>query len=110
MKLPNSNNAIIPKEKLTDYILSETHPVGSSKAKYFRGLGFNEANVEQLAKLLLHIAQTSDVKNVRKFAYGTNYTVEGAIETPTGKVVYITTVWFIKTEKSRPSFVTAYPV
>lgn len=58
MKLPNSDKAIIPKDKLTDYLLSETHPVGSSKAKFFRGLGFNEANANVLAKLLLHMAQT----------------------------------------------------
>lgn len=106
MKLPNHKNAYIPKEKLTDYILSETHPVGSSKAKFFRGLGFNETNVDKLAKLLLRIAKENDVKNVRKFSYGTNYIVEGTI----GKTVKIITVWFIKTEKGRPSFVTAYPV
>ena len=110
MKLPNNKRAIISREKLTDYLLSESHPVGSSKAKFFRGLGFNEANVGQLAKSLLKIAKTDDVKKVRKLIYGTNYVLEGTIETPGGKTVIITTVWFAKTEKSRSSFVTAYPV
>lgn len=110
MKLPNSDKAYIPKEKLTDYILSESHPVGSTKAKYFRGLGFDETNLNQLAKSLLTVAKTNEVKGVRKFAYGVNYIVEGTIETPIRKIVSITTVWFTKTEKSRPSFVTAYPV
>ena len=110
MKLPNRKKAYVPKEKLTDYILSESHPVGSSKAKFFRGLGFDETNVGKLAKLLLRIAKENDVKNVRKFSYGTNYILEGTIETPIGSTVKIMTVWFIKTEKSRPGFVTAYPV
>ncbi len=110
MKLPQADKAIVPREKLIDYILSESHPVGSSKAKFFRGLGFDETNVGKLAKSLLRIAKENDVKNVRKFSYGTNYIVEGTIETPIGKTVKIVTVWFIKTEKSRPSFVTAYPV
>ncbi|OGE38109.1 hypothetical protein A3B45_05415 [Candidatus Daviesbacteria bacterium RIFCSPLOWO2_01_FULL_39_12] len=110
MKLPFKEKACIPKEKLTDYILSESHPVGSSKAKFFRGLGFDETNVDQLAKSILKVARTNNVKSVRKFTYGTNYIVEGVIETPIGKAVKITTVWFMKTEKSRPSFVTAYPV
>lgn len=110
MKLPNSDKAIVPKEKLTDYLLSETHPVGSSKAKFFRGLGYKETNVEKLAKSLLNIVKTNDVKNVRQLAYGTNYLIEGDVETPSGKTVTITTVWFIKTSKIRPSFVTAYPV
>lgn len=82
MKLPNGNKAIIPKEKLTNYILSEIHPVGSSKAKFFRGLGFNEAIVKQLAKSLRDIAKTNDVKNVRKLTYGSNYLIEGAIYAP----------------------------
>ena len=110
MKLPNSSKAIIPKEKLIDYLLSESHPVGSSKAKFFRGLGFDEKNIDQLAKLLLQIGKSNNIKNVRKFTYGTNYMIEGIIETPVGKTVRIITVWFTKTEKSRPSFVTAYPV
>lgn len=110
MKLPNSDKAYIPKEKLTNYLLSETHPVGSSKAKFFRGLGYNETNVGELTKSLLHIAQTKDVKSVRKLDYGTNYLIEGTIKTQSRKTVTITTVWFIQTSKVRPSFVTAYPV
>lgn len=110
MKLPSSDKAIVPKKKLIDYLLSETHPVGSSKAKFFRGHGYKKTNIEELAKSLLHIAQTNDVKNIRELDYGTNYLIEGTIKTPNGKTVIITTVWFIQTEKSRPSFVTAYPV
>ncbi|OGE29722.1 hypothetical protein A2772_03065 [Candidatus Daviesbacteria bacterium RIFCSPHIGHO2_01_FULL_38_8b] len=110
MKLPQADKAIISREKLTDYILSESHPVGSSKARFFRGLGFNETNVGKLAKLLLRIPKENDIKNVRKFSYGTNYVIGGTIETPNGKTVKIITVWFMKTEKTKPSFVTTYPV
>ena len=110
MKLPNCKNAFISKEKLTDYLLSETHPVGSAKAKFFRKLGFNELNVNRLEKLLLRIAKTNDIKNTREFDYGTNYVIEGIITTPAGKAITIATVWFVKQENSKPSFVTAYPV
>ena len=79
MRLPNSNKAVVPKEKLTDYILSKSYPVGSSKAKFFRGLGFDEKNIDKLAKSLLRVAKENDVKNVRKFFYGTNYILEGTI-------------------------------
>jgi len=50
MKLPNGKRAYIPKEKLTDYILSETHAGGKSKAKFFRSVGFNETNTSVLEK------------------------------------------------------------
>ena len=110
MKLPNRKNAYIPKGKLIDYLLSENHPVDGSKAKFFRGLGFNEDNIDQLTRMLLGIGKKNDVKNIRNFIYGTNYMIEGTIKSPIGKTVKIITVWFRKTEESRPSFVTAYPV
>lgn len=110
MKLPNNKNAFIAREKLTDYILSETHSVGQAKAKFFRGLGFNESNVNRLEKSLLKIARTNNIKNIKEITYGTNYVIEGIIKAPSGKVVTIVTVWFAKTKESKPSFVTAYPV
>jgi hypothetical protein len=46
MILNNAQEAVVPLEKLTDYLLSQSHPEGKSKAKFFRGLGFNEGNVD----------------------------------------------------------------
>ena len=40
MMLPNAEDAYIPPEKLTDYLLLETHAVGKSKAKFFRSHGY----------------------------------------------------------------------
>lgn len=110
MKLPNRRNVVIAKEKLKNYLLSQTHPVGSSKAKFFRRFGFNENSVDELIKSLTEIAQMNEVKEIRELVYGRNYAIDGTIETPSGKKVIITTVWFIKTRKNKPSFVTAYPV
>lgn len=110
MKLPNRDQAIVPKAKLVDYLLSKTHPVGNSKAKFFRKLKFDETNTETLAISLLKVARENDIKSTREFSYGTNYIIEGEIDTPIGKTVKIITVWFIKIEKIKPSFVTAYPV
>lgn len=110
MKLPYRKKAFISQEKLTSYLLSETHPVGSSKARFFRELGFNDSNIDELTKALLKIAWANDVKEERKFVYGINYAIDGIIKTPSRKSVMITTVWFAETVKSRPRFVTAYPV
>jgi len=110
VKLSNRDKAVIPRNKLVKYLLSETHPVGSSKARFFRKLGFSETNVDELEKALLAIVRVNDVKNERKFEYGVNYAIDGTIETPSGERVVITSVWFVKTARSRPRFVTAYPV
>ena len=58
MLLPNQKNAFVQPEKFTGYLLSETHSVGKSKAKFFRELGFDEEHVVMLEKELLKIAHS----------------------------------------------------
>ena len=110
MKLPNSKNAYVPKEKLSKYLLSETHPVGKSKAKFFRKLGFDETNVDKLEQILLSIARTNEVENIKEMPYGVNYAIHGVINLSGNETVSIKTVWFIEHGKDRPRFVTAIPV
>jgi|SRR3989344_9171935 len=109
MKLPSSEQAVVPEKKLTGYILSETHAVGRFKAKFFRQLGFNETNVDSLRKEIINLAQTQEVKGVETSIYGTKYIVEGTIMTPIGKSVKIRTVWIVEKGKDQPIFVTVYP-
>lgn len=110
MKLPNRENAYIPPLKLRAYLLSETHPVGKSKARLFRSAGFNEDNVTLLKEGLLAIAQSEEVRDVIESAHGVKYIIEGRIQTPAGSDIGVRTVWIIGTGHERPSFVTAYPV
>ena len=110
MKLPFRKNALIPRNKLTKYLLSETHLLGKFKAKLFRSLGFNETNVDILEESLLSIAQSNDIKEEISFQYGTKYIIDGKIETPNGKIVKIRTVWIIEEGEKKPRFVTAYRV
>ena len=109
MQLPNCDNAYIPPAKLAEYLLSETHAVGKSKAKFFRTLGFNETNSGDLKHQLLAIAQTEPVTKVLSSPYGTKYVVDGLIKTPDGNSVQVRTVWIVEEDEDRPRFVTAYP-
>jgi hypothetical protein len=59
--LPNRATAFIQPQKLTGYLLSETHEIGQSKAKLLRTFGFNDNNVELLQQELLKIAYTQDI-------------------------------------------------
>lgn len=110
MKLPNSNKAIIPKEKLTDYVLSETHSTGKFKARFFRNLGFDETNIQILEGFLRKIAISGNVKDEIISPYGIKYVLDGKIEAPAGKSVKIRTIWIIEKGQNRPRFVTVYPV
>lgn len=110
MKLPNCDRAYVSPPKLIEYLLSETHIVGKSKAKYFRSCGFNENNVKLLEEELLAIAHAEPVKDVISSFYGTKYVVEGFLKTPNKTSMKIRTVWVIETKENSPRFVTAYPI
>lgn len=110
MKLPGRESAYIPRHKLTEYLLSETHPAGSPKAVFFRGFGFSDSNVELLERGLLAVAGRQDVNETVSSPHGTKYIIEGRLETPIGNVVPVRTVWIIESGDDQPRFVTAYPI
>lgn len=108
MTVPNAENAVVSTEKLTTYLLSLSHPVGGSKARFFRGHGFDDHNTDLLADGLRRIV-TGAAFSVRPNPFGTKYTVAGELQTPRGTIVQIETVWIIEPHDVRPRLVTAYP-
>ena len=109
MDMPNRDRAFIPPAKLTAYLLSETHPVGASKAQFFRMCGFNDLNVQLLEAGLLAIAHGGIIDDAEPTKHGMKYVIDGPLETPSGRIVQVRTVWFIGTDEANPRFVTAYP-
>lgn len=110
MKLPHNQDAHIDIQKILNYLLSETHPVGKAKAKYLRSLGFNEKNVDLLKQGLIAMAQTEEVKEVISSLHGVKYVIEGSLQTPSGVLLNIRTIWIIEKGEEHPRFVTAYPI
>ncbi len=110
MKLPQGDKAIVPEEKLLDYILSETHYTGKFKAKFFRSLGFKEVNVTLLEKALRKIAKSVQITSLSVSPYGTKYILDGKIISPTKQEVKIRSIWIIEKGQTKPRFITMYPV
>jgi hypothetical protein len=110
MQLPNKEKAYIPLSKLKDYLLSETHSVGKSKAKLLRSLGFNKMNVNLLKESLMAIAHSGDVKEAISSPHGVKYIIDGLLQTQAGGSIKMRTVWIIDKGHERARFVTAYPV
>ncbi len=110
MELPNKSHAYVSISKITDYLLSETHAVGKSKAKFFRSFGFDETNVSQFEQGLIHIAQTESVAETTETIYGKKYVIDGELETPSGDMIHLRTVWIIETGDDVPRLVTAHPL
>ena len=110
VKIPDVNNAVVPKAKLTNYLLSLTHETGRSKARFFLRRGFSVDAWEYLASTLKHHAAQHDVARIEEAQFGMRYVVEGRMEMPDGRTAYIRSVWFVDLEGGPTRFVTAYPI
>lgn len=110
MKLPNVEQAIVPQHKLTQYLLSPTHPAGRSKAAFFASFGFMQQTWETLADALRTHALEHEVVTTEVTPFGTSYTVEGMLMTPDGRAPLVRVVWFIEIGDTIPRLVTAYPL
>ena len=109
MQLPNAHRAYVSRKKLTEYLLSLSHPSGASKALFFRAIGYSQDNADELAHGLRSAAEEGEVVGTLTSEFGTKYILEGRLDTPVGRSVTVTTVWITAINDDRPRFVTAYP-
>jgi hypothetical protein len=100
----------VPENKVRDYLLSETHAIGKSKAKFFRQHGFDESNVHSFKMALIAIAQTEQVSQMTNNPFGVKYSIEGTMETPNGVIIKVRTIWIIENGSETPKLVTVYPM
>ena len=109
-KLPNIDVALIPKKKIVNYLLSETHDTGRDKANFFKRFGFTPEACEILTQALQQHAAQHEIAKIEPSPFGTRYVIEGSLQTPSGRTPQVRAVWFIDTEETTPRFVTAYPL
>lgn len=109
MTLPNGKHAIVEARKLSEYLLSTTHAVGRTKAKYFLDLGYREDSIDRLKEDLLKIALASKVTEKVLTPFGMKYVIDAELAAPAGVIAKIRTVWVVEQGETSPRFVTAYP-
>lgn len=110
MKLPNADQATVDESKVVEYLLSTSHPEGQSKAAFFSMFGFRAHRWQTLARALCDHGSAGEVAEVSRSHYGTRYSVDGPIETPSGRKPRVRTVWIVDREPGAPRLVTAYPL
>ncbi len=110
MKLPNLDRAIVPQAKLTQYLLSMTHPYGRHKAAFFLRFGFRSESWKALASALKAHAEEHDIAVAEDTPFGTRYNVEGILRTPDARNPVVRVIWFVERGEDRPRLVTAYPL
>lgn len=109
MRLPGRGRALVPAAKLKDYLLSDTHATGKSKARFFRAHGYSSTRADLLESGLLRIAKDGEVAEQIASSFGAKYIIDGVLETPSGKAATVRTIWIIEAGDTRPRFVTTYP-
>ena len=107
MKL--SADAVIAREKITEYLLNPEHPDNGGKAVFFMMLGFTVEGWETFAEALRKLALTPSVSRSMETVHGKKYIVDGEIEGPIRKAGPVRTVWIIDAGTDLPRLVTAYP-
>ena len=110
MKLPHATRARVDQKKIVEYLLSLSHPDGSSKARFFRRFGFDADDWEVFARVLRKHARTHPVSASVESRHGTRYSVDGLLETPDERNPKVRTVWILARRSKSPRLITAHPI
>jgi hypothetical protein len=109
-RLPKASLAIVEKHKITEYLLSASHPYGRAKAAFFQSCGFQIDAWQELQAALLKHAQENAVTSSAETPFGKKYIIDGPLFTKDGRNPIVRTIWFIEAGEEQPRFVTAYPL
>jgi hypothetical protein len=108
MELPFAHRLRVDKSKILEYLLS--HSNGQGKAAFFLGFGFQPEKWTALAEALSTLAQSNPVVVAVDSPYGTRYSVDGELQTPSGRRPRVRTVWILERDSEEPRLITAHPV
>jgi len=88
---------LVPRAKLTEYLLNPKHPEGGSKARFFMALGFSPETPEALEEaLLLHAAGAEEVARRPGFrGEGLVLVLRGPLHGPRRQVL-LQSIWYLE--------------
>jgi hypothetical protein len=107
--IPDFSHVQIAPEKVRDYLLSPSHPVGRYKAVVFSSLGYRQENWQALADDLARLAALGTPVPGQLSPHGAKYEVSGMLSGPVGRSARIRTAWIVRSGELTPRFITAYP-
>jgi hypothetical protein len=108
MRLPNAHLAVVEEAKITEYLLNAAHPDNGGKAAFFLAGGFSRGEWRILAAALRRVAQTGGVTSSVVSPHGRKYVVDGQLQTPSGRLPVVRTIWIVDQGFDTPRLVTTY--
>jgi hypothetical protein len=109
MKLPNADSAVVAQAKVRDYLLNPAHPDNGGNAAFFIALGFRVEDWDALAAALRELANRFEVAETFESIHGRKYTLVGPLQSPSGRLPVVRTIWIVDRGEEIPRLVTAYP-
>lgn len=94
-QLPQFERAQIPAEKLRDYLLSPSHPVGRFKAAFFAALGYSQERWTVLEADIRTQILPSDAQKLGSTPFGDKYSIAADLRGPTGRSVRVVSIWIV---------------
>jgi len=107
--LPNSDLALVEKEKIIAYLLNQEKMPAAAKARFFFSFGFSKDTWEIMARSLKEHARSNPVVSMETSAFGTKFVVKGTLKTPDDRNPVIVSVWQSDKDALAPRLITAYP-
>ena len=109
MKIPNCEKSIVEDEKITAYLLNDSHFIGKHKSKYFKRFGFDAADIGTFKESLIQHSIDRDIGNSKKSKFGKKYELKCEIKTPDKRNPCVVTIWIVEKDNACPRLITAYP-
>lgn len=107
-RLPNAERAVIRIEKLRDYSLDSSHPVGKHKARVFEAaMGMSGKDAERLREMIFRALLFCEAVSLGANKHGERYTVDFEALGMTRQVI-IRTAWIIDAGDTVPRLTSCY--
>jgi hypothetical protein len=109
-ELPEKENCVVDRRKVTDYLLNTSQMPAAAKARFFISCGFSSERWEDLSKSLIAHGQHGKILRRVPSDYGVKYEIEGPLVCPDGRSPIVRSVWQIDKDGLAPRLITAYPI
>lgn len=97
--LPRADEAIVPTEKLVQYVLNPDHPRGCHKTRVFpSALGIGQADRRYLRDQLVAAVVGAPVRGTRITLFGVLYDIVVLVDGLNGSTHPVATVWLVADE------------
>lgn len=98
----------VDESKVVAYLLST--PNSHGKAAFFLGFGFLPEKWQVMAEALKQQGCSNQVAAEVASDYGTRYSVDGELATPSGRRPRVRTVWIREADSDELRLITAHPI